>query len=64
MTVPASRPDPQRVAGAWLLGLLLLAFLVFAALRGAGRIVIPLLLLGLAGYALVRFLRKVREPLP
>ena len=64
MNAPAKRPDPHRVAAGWLLGLLLLAFLVFAALRGAGRIAIPMLLLGLAGYALVRFVRKVREPLP
>jgi predicted PurR-regulated permease PerM len=61
---PAPRRDAQRIAAAWLLGVLFLAFAVLAAMRGAGRVVIPLLLAVLAGYAAVRFVRKVREPLP
>jgi hypothetical protein len=61
---PSSRPSAQRVAAAWLLGVLFLAFTVFAAMRGAGRVAIPLLLAVLAGYAVVRVVRKVREPLP
>jgi hypothetical protein len=58
------RPQAQRIAAAWFLGVLFVAFVVFATLRGAGRVAIPLLLAVLAGYAVVRFLRKVREPLP
>jgi predicted PurR-regulated permease PerM len=61
---PVPLPRAQRIAAAWVLGVLFLAFVVFAALRGAGRIAIPLLLAVLVGYAVVRFVRKVREPLP
>jgi hypothetical protein len=52
------------MAAAWFLGAMLTVFVVFAWLRGLGRIVIPLLVLGAIGYAVARFLRKVREPLP
>lgn len=61
---PAPRPQAQRIAAAWFLGLLFVAFVVFATMRGAGRVAIPLLLAVLAGYAVVRFVRKIREPLP
>jgi len=54
---------PQRVAAGWFLGFVLLALIVFACLRGAGRIVVPMLLIGFAAYALHRFVRKVREPI-
>jgi hypothetical protein len=58
------RREAHRIAGAWFLGFVFVAFVLLAALRGAGRIAIPLMLAVLAGYAVVRFLRKVREPLP
>ncbi len=59
-----SEVQPQRMAAGYFLGFLFIAFLVFAWMRGAGRFLIPLLLIGLVGYAVVRFVRKVREPLP
>ncbi len=61
---PPPHRQAQRVAAAWLLGVLLVAFVGFAWLRGAGRVAIPLLLIALGGYAVVRVVRKVREPLP
>lgn len=54
----------QRLAAGWFLGFVFVAFVVFAWLRGAGRLLIPLLLIGAVGYGIARFLRKVREPLP
>lgn len=53
---------PQRMAAGWFLGFVLVALLGFAWLRGAGRLALPLLGLGLAAYAIARFLRKLREP--
>ncbi len=57
-----STKRPQRLAAGYFLGCVFFAFVVFAWLRGAGRLMIPLLLAGLVGYGIVRFVRKVREP--
>ena len=52
----------QRMAAGYFLGFVFVAFCVFAWLRGAGRLLIPVLLIALLGYGLARFVRKVREP--
>jgi hypothetical protein len=56
--------QPQRIAAAWFLGACALALLVLACLRGAGRLVFPLLLVVVLGAIVARLVRKVREPLP
>jgi hypothetical protein len=53
-----------RIAAGYFLGFALVALVVFAWLRGAGRFLAPLLLVGLAAYGVLWFVRKVREPLP
>lgn len=60
----AAGQSPARLAATWFLGCVFAALVVFAALRGAGRIAIPLGLAVLAGYGLLRVLRSVRAPLP
>jgi len=56
-------PSPaQRMAAGWFLGCVGFALLVFLWLRGAGRLLVPLLLLGGAVYAVHWFVKKVREP--
>lgn len=52
------------MAAGYFLGFAFVALIVFAWLRGAGRFLAPLLLLGLAAYGVAWFVRKVREPLP
>ncbi len=68
MSVPAlnppPQPPPQRVAAAWFLGFAGVALVVFLWLRGAGRAIVPLLLVGAVAWIVVRVARKIREPLP
>jgi predicted PurR-regulated permease PerM len=52
------------MAAGWFLGCIVVAFFVLAWLRGAGRFLIPLLLIGAIAYGLRRFVQKLREPLP
>ncbi len=65
--LPAAGPvrtPPQRMAAAWFLGIVLVGLFVFAWLRGAGRILLPVLLfLGIA-VIVVRVIRSVMRPLP
>ena len=50
--------------GSWyFLGFVFFLVALLLWLRGMGRIVLPALLLGLAGYGLYRFVKMVREPL-
>ncbi len=55
---------PRRVGAAWFLGMVAVAFAVFACMRGAGRIVIPLLLAFGVALLVARALRAVTRPLP
>lgn len=50
------------MAAGWFLGCIAFAVVVFLWLRGAGRLLVPLLLLGGVAYAVHWFVRKVREP--
>ena len=59
-----SEVRPQRLAAGYFLGFVVAVFLVFAWLRGAGRLLIPLLLGGLVVVVITRVVRKIREPLP
>lgn len=59
---PRARAAAQRIAAGWFLGILFAAVMVFAWLRGAGRIAIPLGLALLAAYAVTRFVRLLRAP--
>lgn len=52
----------SRLGSAWFLGAVFCAFLVFAWLRGAGRLLIPLLLLGGLAWFVHRLVRAVRAP--
>jgi hypothetical protein len=55
---------PQRVAATWFLAAIGVAVLLLAWLRGAGRFLLPLALVGLVGFAVVRVVRAVTRPLP
>ncbi len=57
-----SRSNAQRLAAGWFLGAILCAAAVFACLRGAGRFVLPLVLLALLGYGVRQFVRALRAP--
>ncbi|MBX3463173.1 MAG: hypothetical protein KF830_08375 [Planctomycetes bacterium] len=57
-------PPPQRLAAAWFLGVMALALVVVAWLRGAGRLLLPVLVVGLTAFAVVRLVRAVLRPLP
>lgn len=61
MTAPA-RPAPRRVAAAWFLGLLAVAVVVFAWMRGMGRVVVPLLAIGGVALVLSRAVKALRAP--
>ena len=52
----------QRMAAGWFLGCIAFAVVVFLWFLGAGRLLVPLLLLGGVAYAVHWFVRKVREP--
>lgn len=52
------------MAAGYFLGLAVVALAILLWLRGAGRLLIPMLLIGAVGYGAVRIGRKIREPLP
>lgn len=58
----AVSPEPARTAAAWFLGLAAAAFFVLLWLRGAGRLLLPLLLALAAGALVVKFVRAVMRP--
>lgn len=58
------QPPPQRLAASYVLGALFVLVLVVAWLRGAGRLLIPLLLIAAAVAIVRRVVRKIKEPLP
>lgn len=60
----APRVPPRRIAAAWFLGAVFAALFVFAWLRGAGRVVLPLLLVAAIATVVVRAVRAVMRPLP
>lgn len=64
---PAASPmrtRPPRMAAVWFLGIVFGALFLFAWLRGAGRVLLPvLLMLGIA-VVVVRVIRAVLRPLP
>lgn len=65
MSTNAQRPArsaAQRIAAGWFLGFFLVAALIVAWLRGAGRIAIPLGLALLVAYGVTRFVRLLRAP--
>lgn len=56
--------EPRKLAASWFLGCVVVAFAVLLWLRGLGRILLPMLFFAAIGYAVWRFVEKVREPLP
>jgi len=60
--VTAAPPTPQRMAATWFLGLLIVAVIIFAWMRGLGRIVVPLLAIGGAVLVLSRAVKALRAP--
>lgn len=61
---PPPPPRAQRMGATYFIGFLVAAAAVFLWLRGAGRFLIPLLLVGAVVWVLVRVAKKIREPLP
>lgn len=55
-------PQPGRTAAGWFLGLAGIALFVLLWLRGVGRLLVPVLLAVLAGYAVVRVVRVILRP--
>lgn len=61
---PSSQPHPQRLVASYVLGALFILVLIVAWLRGAGRLLIPLLLIAAAVALVRRIVRKIKEPIP
>lgn len=59
---PRVRPTSQRIAAGWFLGFFFVVLAVFAWLRGAGRLLIPVGLALLVAYGIARFVRLLRAP--
>ncbi|MEZ6036167.1 MAG: hypothetical protein R3F29_01715 [Planctomycetota bacterium] len=61
------RPQPQRsaarLASVYVLGSLGFALVVLMLMRGAGRFLVPLLLIGGVAYVVNRVIKKIREPI-
>lgn len=62
MTTPGTAP--HRLAAGYVLAACLFALIVLAWLRGAGRFILPLLLLVGVGAIVVRIVRAIGKPLP
>ena len=60
----AKAPGSQRIASGYVLAIVVVLIVTAAWLRGVARFVVPVLLLVGACWAVARFVRKVREPLP
>jgi hypothetical protein len=58
----AKQPAPRRMAAAWFLGLLTVAVVVFAWMRGMGRVVVPLLAIVGVVLVLSRAVKALRAP--
>jgi len=57
------KPDSGRSLGsAWFLGVVCAAFAVLLWLRGLGRVLIPVALIGLVVFGVYRFVQLVRAP--
>jgi hypothetical protein len=52
----------QRMAAAWFLGAIAIAVVAFLWARGAARLLLPVLLIAGAGWAVTRLLRVLRAP--
>ncbi|MBM4063196.1 MAG: hypothetical protein FJ265_19180 [Planctomycetes bacterium] len=64
MNRSASPPAQPRLAAGYFLGFVFLALAVALWLRGLGRLLLPLLLVGGVAYVVVRVVRAIRAPLP
>ncbi|HEX6810133.1 MAG TPA: hypothetical protein VF384_00795 [Planctomycetota bacterium] len=60
----ARRTSPQRLAAGYFLGFVAVALLVLLWLRGGGRFVLPLVVIGLVALLVTRIVRALRAPLP
>ncbi|MCA8964060.1 MAG: hypothetical protein H6838_01505 [Planctomycetes bacterium] len=63
MTVDGDK-RPQRLAASYVLTALFFVVVIVAWLRGAGRFLLPLLLLAGVAVLVRRVVRKIKEPLP
>ncbi len=67
MTGPEIRrppPSRQRIAAGYVLGILFVVAIGYALTRGAGRVLIPVLLIAGLLVLVNRIVRKIKEPLP
>lgn len=64
MNRSAPSPSPPRLAAGYFLGFVFFALAVALWLRGLGRLLLPLLLVGGVAYVVVRVVRAIRAPVP
>lgn len=62
--LPEPRLPPRKLASAYFLGFVFVVLAVALWMRGAGRFLLPLLLVGVVVVIGARIVRKIREPLP
>jgi hypothetical protein len=56
--------EPRAKLGSWyFLGFMFFLLAMLMWLRGMGRLLLPAAMLGLVGYGIHRFIKKVREPI-
>lgn len=57
-------PPPRKLAASWFLGFVFVVLAVAMWLRGGGRFLLPLLLVGIVVVVVARVVRAIRAPLP
>lgn len=57
-----STPSPGRIAATYVLGIVLVGVVIALWLRGLGRVLIPVLLLGGVAYVLHRVVKAIKAP--
>ena len=60
----APKTSPQRMAAGYFLGVFAVVLVVLLWLRGGGRLVLPLLAVGLLAVLVAKIVRALRAPLP
>lgn len=62
MSDAPDKRSARSIGSAYFLGVVFVGFLILLWMRGLGRLMIPLLLIGAVCYALYRFVKLIRAP--
>jgi hypothetical protein len=62
VTAPAPAPRRGSIAAIYVLGIVFVGLVIALWLRGLGRVLIPVLLLGAVAYGLHRLVKAIKAP--